>query len=85
MATQSITPAPDGASPLLSDYIDKPALARELGRTVRTLDRLVLCDGLPCVQVGHRRLFRREAVLAWLRSRETPTPRPQTKSVRGAR
>lgn len=79
------TSAPDGTSPLLSDYIDKPALARELGRTVRTLDRLVLCDGLPVCQIGKRRLFRRSAVLEWLRSRETPTPRPQTKSVRGAR
>jgi excisionase family DNA binding protein len=85
MATQSLTPAPDGASPLLSDYIDKPALARELGRTLRTLDRLVLCDGLPCVQVGHRRLFRREAVLAWLRSRETPARTQSKGNRRGAR
>jgi hypothetical protein len=56
---------------LLSDYIDKPALARELGRTPRTVDRLTLCAGLPYVQIGTRRLFRRSAVLEWLRSRET--------------
>jgi excisionase family DNA binding protein len=77
MATQSITPAPDGASPLLADYIDRASLARELNRTLRTIDRLVLCEGLPCVRVGNRRLFRREAVLAWFRSKETPAPAPR--------
>jgi excisionase family DNA binding protein len=64
-------PPPDSA-PLLSDYVDKFQLARELGRGSRTVDRLVLRAGLPFVQVGTRRLFRRSAVLEWLRSREIP-------------
>ena len=34
-------PPPDSA-PLLSDYVDKFQLARELGRGSRTVDRLVL-------------------------------------------
>lgn len=60
-------------SPLLSDYIDKPQLAKELKRTVRTLDRLLLHgDGPPFVRIGKRVLFRRDAVLEWLRSREQP-------------
>jgi excisionase family DNA binding protein len=79
MAAQSLTPAPDGASPLLSDYLDRDTLARELGRTVRTVDRLILCEGLPCVRIGNKRLFRRSAVLEWLRERETPV-RPQGKA-----
>ena len=60
--------------PLLGDYIGKAPLAREMNCTPRTVDRLVLCDGLPCIKVGGRRLFRRSAVLEWLRSRETPAP-----------
>lgn len=77
MVSQSVIPAPDGASPLLSDYIEKPALARELNRTPRTVDRMVLHDGLPCVRIGNKRLFRRSSVLAWLAARETPAVRPQ--------
>lgn len=85
MNTQ-ITPAPDGASPLLSDYVDKFQLAAELKRTPRTIDRMVLCAGLPCAQVGNRRLFRRASVLAWLAARETPAVRPQgNRNGRGAR
>ena len=73
------TSAPNGASPLLADYLDKPTLARELGRTIRTLDRMLLHgDGPPCVRIGKRVLFRRQAVLRWLLEREKST-RPQGK------
>ena len=85
MATQSPTPAPDGASPLLSDYLDRDTLAHELGRTIRTVDRLILCEGLPHVRIGNKRLFRRSAVLEWLRSRETPAPPQNKRNGRGAR
>lgn len=84
MNTQ-ITPAPDGASALFSDYVDKFQLAAELKRTPRTIDRMVLCAGLPCAQVGNRRLFRREAVLRWLREKETPAPPQGKRNGRGAR
>jgi excisionase family DNA binding protein len=84
MATQSPVPAPAGASPLLADYIDREQLARELARTLRTVDRLILCEGLPCVRIGNKRLFRRSAVLEWLRSRETPV-HSNGRQRRGAR
>lgn len=59
---------------------DKAQLARELRRTQRTIDRLILRgDGPPFVQIGNKRLFRREAVLEWLLSRETPA-RQQSKT-----
>jgi len=86
-AAQAQQPQYNHTSPsLLCDYIDKTTLARELGRTIRTLDRLILRgDGPPKVQIGKRTLFRREAVLQWLRERETPI-RPQSKGrQRGAR
>jgi predicted DNA-binding transcriptional regulator AlpA len=68
----------DCASPLLADYLTKPQLARELHRTIRTLDRLLLHgDGPPSVRIGKQVLFRREAVLQWLRERETPARPPQ--------
>jgi predicted DNA-binding transcriptional regulator AlpA len=90
---QATTPAPaqqpQGRTPpsLLCDYVDKPTLARELGRTIRTLDRLILSgDGPPKVQIGKRTLFRREAVLEWLLSRETPVrPQGNGRQRRGAR
>lgn len=72
------------SAPLLSDYVDKFQLARELGRTPRTVDRMVLRGDLPHVQIGNRRLFRRASVLAWLAGRETPAS-PQRSNRRGAR
>ncbi len=43
------TSAPDDVSPLLSDYLDKPTLARELGRTIRTLGPVVAVRGWPAL------------------------------------
>jgi len=86
MGSQSVTPAPDGASPLLASYINREQLASELGRSLRTIDRLILCEGLPCVRIGNKRLLRRSAVLEWLRQRETPVrPQGSGKRRRGAR
>ncbi len=79
-----ITSAPDSA-PLLSDYVDKFQLAAELKRTPRTVDRMVLRNGLPHVQIGNRRLFRRASVLAWLTQRETPVPAQHKRNGRAAR
>ena len=63
-------------SSLLVDYIDKTQLAKELDRTQRTIDTLILRgDGPPYVQIGNKKLFRREAVLDWLRAREVRTRR----------
>ena len=67
------------AEPLLSGYIEKPQLASELHRNVRTIDRWILRgEGPPFIRVGKKILFRREAVLGWLLARETPA-RPQSK------
>jgi excisionase family DNA binding protein len=85
MAAQTITPAPDGASPLLAGYINREQLASELGRTLRTVDRLILHEQLPSVRIGNKRLFRRAAVLSWLAARESPAPSPSKRNGRGAR
>jgi len=60
-------------SSVLSGYLTKTQLAEQLGRSVRTLDRMALSgDGPPRTKIGRTTLYRREAVLDWLRSQEVP-------------
>jgi predicted DNA-binding transcriptional regulator AlpA len=64
------------ASSVLSDYLTKTQLAEQLGRSVRTLDRMALSGvGPPRTKIGRTTLYRRQAVLEWLRSREVPAGR----------
>lgn len=63
-------------SSVLSGYLTKTQLAAQLGRSVRTLDRMASSgDGPPRTKIGRTTLYRREAVLEWLRSREVPAAR----------
>lgn len=57
--------------------LDLPPLATHqefaafLGVTTRTIQRLnARCEGPPVVRVGRQLRYRREAVMAWLASRE---------------
>jgi len=60
---------------LLSNYLTKRDLAEQLGKSVRTIDRMALNgEGPPPTPIGRTTLYRREAVLKWLRDRETPAP-----------
>ena len=55
----------------LQNYISESILATELGLTIRTLARLrAMRTGPPFTQLGRKIVYRREAVEAWLRSRE---------------
>ena len=61
----------DTASGILSGYLTKKELAAELHKTVRTLDRMTLAgNGPPPTRIGRTTLYRRDAVLDWLKSRE---------------
>ena len=63
-------------------YLYKPDLAAFLQKTVRTIDRMILNgDAPPFVRIGRTVLFRKNAVLEWLRERERPA-RP-TRKTRG--
>jgi|SRR5271166_3793515 len=56
---------------VLSEYLTKAELAAQLHKTVRTIDRMNLAgDGPPPTRIGRTTLYRRAAVLDWLRSRE---------------
>jgi hypothetical protein len=85
MTKTVIEKEPDGARPIFPDYITRHEFAQGLRKTVRSIDRLILLgEAPPYVQVGNTKLFRREAIAQWLRSREIPA-RPQSKGRRGAR
>jgi len=57
---------------LLAEYMTKAELATQLRRSVRSVDRWALTgDSPPSVRIGKTTFYRRQAVLEWLRSRET--------------
>lgn len=58
-------------NPLLDGFLTEDECARELGRNPRTLRRWRdLRQGPPVTKLGRQTLYRREAVRAWLLSRE---------------
>jgi hypothetical protein len=60
----------------LSGWISRPDLAVELGLTIDTLRRWeALRFGPPCVRVGRKVYYRRDAVHDWLQLQEVPVPR----------
>jgi excisionase family DNA binding protein len=62
-------PNPDGI--IATDFFTRESLSKDLGVSVRTIDRWVsLRLAPPRVVIGKLILFRREAVSEWLRSRE---------------
>ena len=61
----------DTSQPILSNYLTKLELARELNCSPRTIERLHrLRQGPPRTRVGRRLLYRREAVRQWLEDQE---------------
>jgi predicted DNA-binding transcriptional regulator AlpA len=81
--------AVQNASLLQEDYLERAELARQLGKSTRTLDRWhTLRIGPPRVVIGRMILYRRHSVLEWLASREEPIAaqrarmRPRRRDVR---
>ena len=63
--------APDVDSGLLTGWLNRTDLARELTLSVDTLQRWETRRvGPPCVRVGRKVLYRMEAVRDWLREQE---------------
>ena len=61
---------------VLSGYFDPAALAAELNVCTKTLDRWrVIGEGPPSITVGRKRYYKRDAVIAWLETREERTKR----------
>jgi predicted DNA-binding transcriptional regulator AlpA len=68
---------------ILSEYLTKTELAAQLNRSTRSVDRWALTgDGPPRVRIGRRSLYRRAAVVEWLRSLEV-TPGSIGRKQRG--
>ena len=63
--------APDEDTGLLTGWLNRTDLARELTLSVDTLQRWETRRmGPPCVRVGRKVLYRMEAVRDWLREQE---------------
>ena len=63
--------APDMDTGLLTGWLNRTDLARELTLSVDTLQRWETRRmGPPCVRVGRKVLYRMEAVRDWLREQE---------------
>lgn len=65
---------------ILADYISRQTLAEQLNVCERSIARYEnAADGLPVTIVGGRKLYRLDAVRAWLAARERrPNPRRRT-------
>ena len=64
-------PIPDEETGLLTGWLNRTDLARELTLSVDTLQRWETRRvGPPCVRVGRKVLYRMEAVRDWLRDQE---------------
>lgn len=62
---------PDAETGLLTGWLNRSDLARELTLSVDTLQRWETRRmGPPCVRVGRKVLYRMEAVRDWLRDQE---------------
>jgi excisionase family DNA binding protein len=73
------------ASPIFEGYLSKNELAAQLGRSPRTIDRWALSGQAPApTRIGRTVLYRRDAVLEWLRNQET-TPVRAVRKRGGAR
>ena len=61
---------------VLEGYVDRPALAQQLGVSWRTIHRYEnQPDGLPSLMIGGRRMYKLDSVRAWLERRERkPNP-----------
>ena len=56
---------------ILEDYLTRDQFAAEIGKSTRTLDRWYeLRIGPPRTMVGMSVMYRREAVMKWLREQE---------------
>ena len=71
---------------ILSEYLTKAELAAQLHRSIRSVDRWTLTgDGPPCIRIGRRSLYRRAAVVEWLRGLEITPGRIGQKQRGGAK
>ncbi len=69
-------------SEILADYLSRAEAAKQIKRTERTLQRWERQRvGPPVTRLGNQVLYRKDALLAWLKSLETPTLRSRGKAA----
>ena len=73
----------ESGNSILSEYLTKAELAAQLRRSTRSVDRWALTGyGPPHIRIGRRSLYRRAALVEWLRSLEI-TPGRDGRKRRG--
>ena len=56
---------------ILSEYLSREELARQINRSIRTLERWESSrTGPPITRVGRTPMYRTDSVLSWLKSQE---------------
>ena len=66
---------PNNGENVLADYMSRNELAEQIDRNPRTLDRWAsLGIGPPRTILGRRTMYRRQAVVDWLRAQEEIPP-----------
>jgi hypothetical protein len=61
---------------ILADYISRPKLAEQLGKSISTIDRWGREQiGPPVTWIGKQPFYNLDSVREWLRSREQKIPR----------
>jgi hypothetical protein len=70
------------APTILDDYLSRPKMAEQLGKSERTLERWEsLRIGPPVTRIGRELFYNIESAREWLRSREQRMPRERRKAV----
>jgi len=84
MEHTGLNATPTDDADLLEGWLNRSELAKELALSVDTLQRWETRRvGPPCVRVGRRVLYRKEAVRDWLRDQEArKTGQQRTAAVR---
>jgi hypothetical protein len=67
---------------VLADYLTRPELAKQLGKTERTLARWAeLRIGPPITRTGREPRYHIDSVRTWLKAQECPMPRERRQRV----
>ena len=70
------------AAAILSDYLSEAEVAKQLGKSPRTLGRWrMLRIGPPPTMIGREIFYRIDAIHEWLKSRETKMVRERSRKV----
>jgi hypothetical protein len=66
---------------ILEGYISRPKLAKQLGKSVRCIERWGILQIGPPIKLGRQPFYRIDSVREWLASREERQPRSRANTA----